>query len=356
MENMKNTNQDLENLADEFISNSPDFYKDTSLGYIDKKHSEVISQAYKEFDVSRFRNFRSWQKQDDLGCPASFSLKRGWGRGILNPLLRKAFRRKKERILKQTYLDDLAMIRSIGAEELLRENPVDLTPGVTSFYKVDGLSANSRWLRYIYLAKRILDLRILDRDAVWIDIGSYYGGLQGLVKRYSPDCNIILVDFHHQLCRSYLYLKSLYPNSIHVFPNELGNLDSVLYSSIGSFFYVPVSDFSAVENLNATLATNFFSFGEMKREKFLEYFGSRVVSRSRYSYFVNRFISSPWFEPTYDSDLTIKDYLRGDRSLEYFDVFAMHHYQLINRPLFGREGFRNISSSYFELITKAPAS
>ena len=93
----------------------------------------------------------------------------------------------------------------------------------------------------------------------------------------------------------------------------------------------------------------------MRREQFLDYFDSKVLSRSRHSYFVNRFVSAPWFEPIYDSNLTILDYFRDDRSIDYFDVFPMHHYQLIDRRLFGHKGFRNISSSYFELITRCPS-
>ena len=46
-------------------------------------------------------------------------------------------------------------------------------------------------------------------NKIWIDVGSYYGGVAGLVKKYFPEIRIILVDFHHQLCRSYLYLSEL---------------------------------------------------------------------------------------------------------------------------------------------------
>jgi len=271
---------------------------------------------------------------------------------VLRPIYRKTFRKQQEKFILQNYLDDLQIIHSIRGDDFLRENPVDHTPGVVHFYEKDGFSANFRWLRYIYLAKRILDLEILGSNSVWLDIGSYYGGLQGLIRKYNPDVNIILVDFHHQLCRSYIYLKSLYPNSKHIFPNQLEDLKNFLSAHNGCFCYVPASEFFLLKDLSVDLATNFFSFGEMKREFFADYFYSDVISNSRYMYLVNRFVSSPWYEPTYDSDLSVSDYFNENREIEYFDVFPMHHYHTIYRNLFGRPGFRNTSSSYFELISK----
>ena len=77
-----------------------------------------------------------------------------------------------------------------------------------------------------------------------------------------------------------------------------------------------------------------------------------MFKKAQISYIVNRFVSSPFFEKTYDSDLNILDYKDEFRNIKYFDVFPIHHYNLIYRKLYGRKYFRNISSSYFEMVTQ----
>ena len=42
----------------------------------------------------------------------------------------------------------------------------------------------------------------------------------------------------------------------------------------------------------------------------LSKFGSEYYRDSDYLYLINRFVSSPFFEKTYDSDLNILDYLK----------------------------------------------
>jgi hypothetical protein len=88
----------------------------------------------------------------------------------------------------------------------------------------------------------------------------------------------------------------------------------------------------------------------MKREYFLNYFNSNLLKSADKIYMVNRFVSSPFFEKTYDSDLNYNDYIIKNRVPIYFDIFPMGHYFIIPRNLFGRDYFRNISSSYFEII------
>ena len=78
---------------------------------------------------------------------------------------------------------------------------------------------------------------------------------------------------------------------------------------------------------------------------------SRLFKESENIYLVNRVVSSPFFEKTYDTDVSILDYIKSFRKIKYFDLFPMHHYLLLKRKLFGRVGFRNVSSPYFEIIT-----
>ena len=101
-----------------------------------------------------------------------------------------------------------------------------------------------------------------------------------------------------------------------------------------TFIYLPVDQFNKISNLKVKLVTNFFSFGEMKKNNFSEYINSSLIKNSDYLYFVNRFISSPFFEKTYDDNINILDYVRNlNKNILYFDMFPIHHYQIINRKI-----------------------
>ena len=91
----------------------------------------------------------------------------------------------------------------------------------------------------------------------------------------------------------------------------------------------------------------------MKRNTFKNYIDSNHLKHSKNLYFVNRFVSSPFFEKTYDSDLNIFDYdLKKNFKLTYFDIFPIHHYQTPNRLLFDKIRCRPVSSPYFEMVYK----
>jgi len=105
-------------------------------------------------------------------------------------------------------------------------------------------------------------------------------------------------------------------------------------------------------NSKANLTTNFFSFGEMRQETFKSYYSSKLISNSDNLYLVNRFVSSPFFEKTYDTNLNVLNYMTHEGRVDYFDVFPIHHYMAFERELFGVFGLRNTSSSYFEVLFK----
>ena len=48
------------------------------------------------------------------------------------------------------------------------------------------------------------------------------------------------------------------------------------------------------------------------------------------------------------------DYIK-QRTLDYFDIFPIHHYQILRRKVFGQVAMRPISSPYFEMIAKRKA-
>ena len=334
-----------------FKANSSNFYDDLDLEDVDGKHAKIVASAYDQIKNLTLDNFRTWTGQDDLDCPKQFYFDRGFLRGILRPIFYKVFKSRQEELLLQSLRDDISMLDTINGFSLILDNPVHKTPGVKDFYSIFGTTVNFRWLRYIYLTKRILDTKILNSGGIWVDIGSYYGGLQGLVKKYNPEARIVMVDFQHQLCRSYIYLSNLYPNATHILPNQAVQLKSFDSLPKGSITYVPATKFSHFASFKAQLVSNFFSFGEMTHNAFDEYFSSDLVSKSESLFLVNRFVSAPFFESTYGTDLNILDYLKKERNIDYFDIFPMHHYMLHDRYLFNRSGFRNSSSSYFEYIS-----
>ncbi len=341
----------IQNLVRNFIENSVDFYKDSLLEGIDKKHTKIINDAYSQIETLTLNNFRNWAGQNDLDCPKQFSIDRGIYDGIVRPIIFKIIRKKSESLLLQALHDDVNIVKSIGGLSLMKDNPVDKTLGVREYYSLLDTTVNFRWLRYIYLTRRILDTQILDNGGVWVDIGSYYGGLQGLVKKYKPKSKIVMVDFNHQLCRSYIYLYNIYPDAIHLLPKESAELKSFDSLPEGSITYIPAAEFTRISSFKADLVSNFFSFGEMTRSIFKDYLNSDLLAKSKNLYLVNRFVSAPFFEPTYNTDLTILDYLNKGREIHYFDIFPMHHFMLIERDFMGRRGFRNTSSSYFESIS-----
>jgi putative sugar O-methyltransferase len=341
---------------DVFIQNSSSFYKDDELDNIDNKHKDVVEKAYKQFseDID-LNSLKNWAGQSDMTVPPQLSLLQFKNRGVFKAVViyfaKLILRREESRFIKSTLLDDIEVIKSKkNGSTLLSENPVHLTPGSNLFYQHEGTTINARWLRYVYMLQQIKSNNLLSDNQIWIDVGSYYGGLAGLVKKYFPEVRIVLVDFHHQLCRSYVYLSELYPDAQHIFPNyvaqykDLGNLPN------GSIVYVPISEYETIQDSKVDLFTNSFSFGEMRKEVFNSYVDSSLYRQAKNVYLINRFVSAPFFEPTYDTNLNILDYKLDRDKATYFDIFPMNHYMLLNRKVLGRKEFRNVSSSYFEVV------
>ena len=232
------------------------------------------------------------------------------------------------------------------------ENPVDESPGVGNCFYLSGTAVNFRWLRYLYMAHRILHLKFSNSFSTWVDVGSYYGGVQGIVKKYRPDVRMVLVDFNHQLCRSFIYLKKIFPDCKHVFPNQLTSDFDWNSVGPGTIVYVPVDRYDCLDGLKTDLFTNFFSFGEMPENVMASYLKSKVYKNALKKYLVNRVVSSPFYEATYENKTNIFNYQLGESKIEHFDLFPIHQYQIANRLLFKRKAPRNYSSPYFECIFK----
>jgi len=343
-------------LINNFILKSKKFYEDLEISSIDNKHLEIIKKAYMQVsNLDKRFNYRSWTGQGDLSLPAQLSIKnikyQPFPRSILKLIYRLVFKRTEDYFLSGLIKDEVNIIKSLGGKELLTKNPVHLTPDVADVYEIDGTTVNIRWLRYIYILNNILKYELIPEDGTWLDVGSYYGGLQGLVRKYKPNTRIIMVDFNHQLCRSYVYLSKLYPNNNHILPDDAKTIDNFNDVKNGSFIYLPVNEYKLFKDYKVNLVSNFFSLGEMKRNFFDEYYNSKLFQGADFSYMVNRYVSAPFFDKTYDSDLTVLNYVNNLRKIIYFDEFPMTHYLITKRKLFGDSRFRNVSSNYFELIS-----
>lgn len=350
-------NNDFNFLAKEFILNSPNFEGDLTIQEIDTKHQRIVGNAYQKMKEEKFwENFRNWSDQDDSIAPVDLFVDvfgpRSSFPNIARYIYTKIFLRQQEKFYLSSLRDDLEVIEKIGGKKFFVENKVSDTPGGSRYCLIDGIQINLRWARYIYLLSRIVNSNLMADGDVWVDVGPFYGGLQGLVKRYLPNSRMVLVDFHHQLCRSYIYLKTMHPDSEHIFPKDVSKYKNLNDLPKNSFLYVPVSEFSTISNsAGVSFVSNFFSLGEMRREHFDIYMNSKLFTRSKIMYLVNRFVSAPFFEKTYDSDITFLNYLNINRKIQYFDIFPMHHYLLINRTVLGSLSYRNTSSSYFEIVS-----
>jgi putative sugar O-methyltransferase len=301
-----------------------------------------------------WEDFRNWTEQRDGIEPVNFFThvvgKKASLKNIALYFFTNIFLRRRNYFYISSLKDDIEIIKMIGGQRFLNENKVSETPGGVNYFIVNGVPISMRWARYIYLLTRMQNEKLLKKDEIWVDVGPFYGGLQGLVKKYVPNSRMVLVDFHHQLCRSYIYLKSLYPNASHIFPKDVEKFKKLKNLPPNSIMYVPVSEFHLIRESKADLVSNFVSLGEMKRKHFENYMESNLFLNSRKMYLVNRFVSAPFYEKTYDTDLTIIDYLKNAKKILYFDMFPIHHYFLMKRKALGHSTYRNISSPFFEII------
>jgi hypothetical protein len=257
---------------------------------------------------------------------------------------------------KSALLDDLRIIIDQGFDEILNHNPITKTPFVRDVYLYKTFKFNSRYLRYVYLTGQIINHRLLEKDKkqIHVDIGNFYGGLQALLKNYFPDTTFISVELPHQLYRSFLFHEELYPRvekfvGLQEFNNHLNDVNRK-----PSFVYLLPQNFDDIARVQKIdLLTNFLSFGEMSNENFKSYFKSITMEKTQKFYFVNRFISSPSIDQTFDSKINLPDYFLKDRQVRLLDVFPIHHYMITYRRMLGKKGYRNTSSPQFELIQES---
>lgn len=327
---------------------------------LSSKYQKISKIAEEEILSGNFsnRHIKSWSQQDDLGVPIQLRRLINIDEFFLENLLcllRDFLPHNflKKEFKKHALQDDLNVLSHLGFISILKQNPLLGTPFTRDIYFSNKLSFNSRYLRYIYIVGQIEKYKLLSQDKkqTHVDIGNYYGGLQTLLYKKFPHTSFVSIELPHQLFRSYLYHKKMFPDATQI----VGVKELEYYQNqreeFGCFIYLLPEDYDLIHNYRKiNLLTNFLSFGEMSRYNFDNYMKSPSTLKSKKYYFVNRFISSPSLDKTYDADITVNDYFIKETKLLNFDIFPIHHYMITKRKFLNSNWYRNVASPQFELI------
>lgn len=338
---------------------------ETNTNKLDRKHSKIVSNA-KEDDFEKFiSNFRNWSFQSDCGVPFQLNLYSMKSYGFFK-YFKYLLLKIKAYILYKTdesdyFFDDISIIKLLNGFDILEKCPVHETPGNNLAYFINNnVSANVRWLRYIYFAT-IIRNSIENKAINFLDIGSYYGGLQYVLKKIYPNSTHILVDFPHQLSRAAYFLGASFTNArIYSIHDELSLINFFKLKKSNFFDFVLVStdlfknfsDLYIAEKYSIDMLTNFYSLGEMGKDSFSGYLSSQIMLNAKMIYFCNRYDSSPFYEPTYQERYSLLDYLLDGYEIVLNRSSGIHNYMMPVRKLFGKVKPRPISAGYFELIQK----
>ena len=338
---------------------------ETNIKNLDKKHAKIVSNA-KQLEYEKFiLNFRNWSSQSDCGVPFQVNFYSMKSYGFLKyckyllSKIRSNFIHKFDE--SNYFFDDLSIIKLLNGLDILQKCPLHLTPGNNlAFFINKDVSANVRWLRYIYFATIIRKyFGNINNEICFLDIGSYYGGLQYVLKKVYPYSSQILVDFPHQLSRAAYFLGSSFPDAkiYAIYDNSslenffrlyiLKKFDFIL---VTTDLYNEFSDLYTEKKYSIDFLTNFYSLGEMPNDSFYGYLKSKIMMNSKMIYFCNRYDSSPFYEPTYEERYSLLDYLFLGYDIVLNRSSGIHNYMMPIRKLFGETRARPISSGYFELI------
>ena len=334
---------------------------------LDEKHSVIVNNA-KRIEFSNFcKSFRNWDSQSDSGIPLQLNLYNFKSYGFFKYIKYLISKFKNSLIHKSDevsyFFDDIEIIKLINGFDILKKCPVHKTPGNNLAYFLNrNISANIRWLRYIYFTAIIRNNINFDKkEQLVLDIGSYYGGFQYVMKKIYKKSNHILVDFPHQLARSAIFLGKSFPDAkIYAIYNnktfENYFLDQknkkIDFLLLSTDLYEKFSNTFIKNGGVIDLVTNFYSLGEMPRTSFNSYINSKIINNAKHLYFCNRYDSSPYYESTYQESYSLLDYLRKEYNVILNRSSGIHNYMMPIRKLFGKIKARPISAGYFELIQK----
>lgn len=246
------------------------------------------------------------------------------------------------------------LLEAEGAIDLLEKYPALGTPGNPYIFEHKGHTFNYRWARHIYfinlVRKNIKEELTSLGKFISMDIGCSYGIFSYLLKSEFPKSTQILLDFPDQLIFSQYFLRSLFPKARFKNSFDFRVKGKIERSDIEDcdFFFLSINDYDLVEGGAVDMVSNFFSFGEMRREWFEKYINGDVFKNAKVFFTSNRFESAPRHEATYDSDLTVMDYPLEKFNKKFFAVNPVYPYYL--RGYILRYDVRPLSSQYFDFI------
>ncbi len=332
---------------------------------LDDKHSQIVSGA-KKLSFSKFlKDFRNWDLQSDSGIPFQVNLYNFKSYGnfrYLKYLISKIIKFIIYRYDEIDYFfDDISIIKLLDGFDILEQCPVHKSPGNNlAFFIKKNVSANVRWLRYIYFTNVVRNYFMYrEKPQLIMDIGSFYGGFQYVLKNIFPESSHILVDFPHQLSRAAIFLSKAFPNcrifSIYdqkTFEIFFRNYNEKYFDFLllSTDFYTRFSNEFSKKNKKVDLSTNFYSLGEMPKKYFRTYLDSAILKESKNIYFCNRYDSSPFYEKTFHESYSLIDYILEGFNLRVNRSSGIHNYMMPVRKLFGSKKPRPISAGYFEII------
>lgn len=124
-----------------------------------------------------------------------------------------------------------------------------------------------------------------------LEVGPGSGNLASLILHYFPDAKVTLVDLPETMQLSFFYLRSLFPNRLHLLPNEL----SIPGAKGANCTFLTPAQLGVLSDTSIDLAVNIHSFQEMLYPQIDAYFSTfdRVLAHGGHSLIVNRAEKSP---------------------------------------------------------------
>jgi putative sugar O-methyltransferase len=242
---------------------------------------------------------------------------------------------------------------SLNSEEKnLLKNSLRFSDVGNPFYiNYEGIKFNKRWIHnvhYTYLIKKYLSEDVLNQSTTIVDIGGGYGILGYMLNKINFKGTYVLVEFPEQLVAAQYFLRSSFPNHTistlkFFYENDIN--ENIIRNF--NFFLCPYDKFKKLEKCSIDLVTNFFSFGEMSKKNFNNYFESNILKYTKYIFFINRFFS----DIEYNNNISILDYKLNNFNKIYFELHKMEStYIKQYYKFFGKE--QSFNSPFFEIIGK----
>ncbi len=179
--------------------------------------------------------------------------------------------------------------------------------GNPGYCVVDGNKTNERFLRHCHFFN-LLKKNVPIKNIRYVtDIGGGYGSFARMIHTKFKKVKIILIDLPEQLLLAKYYLSCNFPKS------RVSNFEEIYKSNIidkkildkYEIILVPNTEYEKINlDFKKNIIINLNSFGEIDANSFNDYLKSKIVTKSKYLFSVNRLDSFP----TYDNNTTFLDY------------------------------------------------